>query len=47
MSAYVTTIVLKSGRGGVLDSSSPTRQLEDEIRVIEEGLAKLGTRAAA
>jgi hypothetical protein len=38
---------LKSRRGGVFDLSSPIRQLEDEIKVIEEGLAKLGTRVAA
>jgi len=32
---------LKSRRGGALDLSSPIRQLEDEIRVVEEGLARL------
>ena len=32
---------LKSRRGGALDLSSPIRQLEDEIRVVEDGLARL------
>jgi len=32
---------LKSRHGSVFDLSSPIRQLEDEIRVIEKGLAKL------
>jgi hypothetical protein len=37
---------LKSRRGGALDLSSPIKQLEDEIKVIEEGLAKLARAAA-
>ena len=32
---------LKSRRGGVLDLSSPIRQLEKEIEVVEQGLARL------
>ena len=32
---------LKSRCGGVFDLSSPIKQLEDEIRVVEEGLARL------
>ena len=32
---------LKSRRGGALDLSSPIRQLEDEIRVVEDGPARL------
>jgi hypothetical protein len=32
---------LKSRHGGVFDLSSLIRQLEDEIRVIEKGLAEL------
>jgi len=38
---------LKSRRGGVFDLSSSIKQLDDELAVIQEGLAKLGTRAAA
>ena len=38
---------LKSRRGGVFDLSSSIKQLDDEMAVIQEGLAKLGTRAAA
>jgi hypothetical protein len=38
---------LKSRRGGVFDLSSSIKQLDDEIAVIQEGLAKLGTQAAA
>ena len=32
---------LKSRHGGVFDLSSLIRQLDDEIRVIEKGLAEL------
>ena len=38
---------LRSRRGGVFDLSSSIKQLDDEMAVIQEGLAKLGTRAAA
>jgi hypothetical protein len=38
---------LKSRRGGPFDLSSSIKQLDDEIAVIQEGLAKLGTPAAA
>jgi hypothetical protein len=38
---------LKSRRGGVFDLSSSIKQLDDEIVVIQEGLAKLDTQAAA
>ena len=38
---------LRSRRGGVFDLSSSINQLDDEIVVIQEGLAKLGARAAA
>jgi hypothetical protein len=38
---------LNPRRGGVFDLSSSIKQLDDEIAVIQEGLAKLGTQAAA
>jgi hypothetical protein len=40
-------IELKSRRGGVLELTTLIKQLDEEIAVIQQGLAKLGTRAAA
>jgi hypothetical protein len=36
---------LESRRGGVLDLSSSIEQLDDELAVVQRGLAKLDTRA--
>jgi hypothetical protein len=44
---YRLATELKSRRGGPFDLSSSIKQLDDEIAVIQAGLAKLGTRAAA
>jgi len=38
---------LKSRRGGVLDLSSSIKQFDDEIAIIQEGLAKLANTGGA